>query len=107
MQVSAPPHGIWSKESQEWSRRSLSGKHYVYLWVDGVHFNVRLGDDRQCILVVMGATKDGKEELVAIAPGDPHRIRTADAGPPFPDQQPPIHPLDPIPHNKHTPATRR
>ena len=41
----------------------------VYLWVDGVHFNIRLEDDRQCILVVMGATKDGKKELVAIADG--------------------------------------
>lgn len=60
---------VWSKECQEWSRRSLAGKHYVYLWVDGVHFNIRLEEDRQCILVVMGATKDGKKELVAIADG--------------------------------------
>lgn len=59
----------WSKECQEWSRRSLAGKHYVYFWVDGVHFNIRLEEDRQCILVVMGATKDGKKELVAIADG--------------------------------------
>jgi putative transposase len=59
----------WSKECQEWSRRSLAGKRYVYLWVDGVHFNIRLEEDRQCILVVMGATKDGKKELVAIADG--------------------------------------
>jgi transposase-like protein len=59
----------WTKECQEWSRRSLANKHFVYLWVDGVHFNVRLEDDRQCILVVMGATKDGKKELVAIADG--------------------------------------
>ena len=59
----------WSKECQEWSRRSLAGKRYVYFWVDGVHFNIRLEEDRQCILVVMGATKDGKKELVAIADG--------------------------------------
>lgn len=59
----------WSKECQDWSRRSLADKHYVYLWVDGVHFNVRLEEDRQCILVVLGATKDGKKELVAIADG--------------------------------------
>ncbi len=59
----------WSKECQEWSRRSLAGKRYAYLWVDGVHFNIRLEDDRQCILVVLGATEDGKKELVAISDG--------------------------------------
>jgi putative transposase len=59
----------WSKEYQEWNRRSLAGKRYVYFWVDGVHFNIRLEEDRQCILVVLGATRDGKKELVAIADG--------------------------------------
>lgn len=59
----------WSKECQEWSRRSLAGKRYAYMWVDGVHFNIRLEEDRQCILVVMGATHDGTKELVAIADG--------------------------------------
>lgn len=59
----------WSKECQEWSRRSLAGKRYVYIWVDGVHFNIRLEEDRQCILVVMGATQDGTKELIAIADG--------------------------------------
>ena len=60
---------IWSKECQEWSQRSLAGKRYAYLWVDGVHFNLRLEEDRQCVLVVMGATKDGRKELVAIDDG--------------------------------------
>jgi len=59
----------WSKDCQEWSRRSLAGKRYVYLWVDGIHFNIRLEEDRQCILVVMGATEDGQKELVAVADG--------------------------------------
>ena len=59
----------WSQECQEWSQRSLAGKRYAYFWVDGVYFNIRLEEDRQCILVVMGATKDGKKELVAIADG--------------------------------------
>lgn len=59
----------WSKECQEWSRRSLASKRYVYLWVDGVHFNIRLEEDRQCILVVLGATEDGQKELVAISDG--------------------------------------
>lgn len=59
----------WQAEYQEWSKRSLADKHYVYLWVDGIHFNIRLEEDRQCILVVMGATADGRKELIAIADG--------------------------------------
>lgn len=59
----------WRAEYQEWSKRSLTDKHYVYLWVDGVHFNIRLEEDRQCILVLMGATADGRKELIAIADG--------------------------------------
>ena len=59
----------WQAEYHEWSKRSLKDKHYVYLWVDGVHFNIRLEEDRQCILVLMGATADGQKELIAIADG--------------------------------------
>ena len=59
---------IWSKECQEWSQRSLAGKRYAYLWVDGVHFNIRLEEDRQCVLVVMGATKDGRNCLLYTSP---------------------------------------
>ena len=55
------------------SRSGRSGlwqdKHYVYLWADGVHFNIRLEEDRQCILVLMGATADGRKELIAITDG--------------------------------------
>jgi transposase-like protein len=54
---------------EAWSRRSLAGKHYVYAWADDVHFNIRLEQDRQCILVLMGATEDGKKKLIAIADG--------------------------------------
>ena len=61
--------GVWEREYQAWSGRSLKGKQYVYLWVDGVHFNIRLEEDRQCILVVLGATADGKKELIALADG--------------------------------------
>jgi len=60
---------VWEGEFQEWSGRSLEGKQYVYLWADGVHFNVRLEEDRQCILVLMGATPDGRKELIAVADG--------------------------------------
>jgi putative transposase len=59
----------WTDEHGRWSRRSLVNKHYVYLWVDGVHFGVRLEDASQCMLVVIGATADGKKELVAIGDG--------------------------------------
>lgn len=59
----------WEAEFKEWNRRSLAGQEYVYVWADGVHFNIRLEEDRQCILVLMGATKDGKKELIAIQDG--------------------------------------
>jgi putative transposase len=60
---------IWETEYQGWSQRSLEGKRYVYVWADGIHFNIRLEEDRQCILVLMGATADGHKELIAIADG--------------------------------------
>ncbi len=60
---------VWQKDYESWSKRSLADKQYVYFWVDGIHFNVRLDEDKQCILVVMGATPDGKKELVAIQDG--------------------------------------
>lgn len=63
---------LWREEWAQWSRRSLLGKRYVYLWADGVYFNIRLADEgegRQCVLVVMGATEDGVKELVAIREG--------------------------------------
>ena len=59
----------WTADYEEWNRRDLSQKDYVYLWADGIHFKIRLQDEKQCILVVMGATKDGKKELVGILDG--------------------------------------
>jgi putative transposase len=61
--------GVWEKEFQEWNQRSLEGKQYAYVWADGVHFNIRLEEDRQCILVLMGATADGRKELIAVVDG--------------------------------------
>jgi putative transposase len=61
--------GLWEKEYQDWSKRSLAGKQYVYVWADGVYFNIRLEGGRQCILVLMRATADGKKELIAIQDG--------------------------------------
>jgi putative transposase len=59
----------WSEEFRTWRERSLEGKRYVYFWVDGIYFNIRLTDDRPCILFVLGATADGRKELVAIQGG--------------------------------------
>ena len=60
---------IWQGEYENFSRRSLEGKRYVYVWADGIYFNVRLTDDRPCVLVLMGATEDGTKELIAMIDG--------------------------------------
>jgi putative transposase len=60
---------VWEEEYKTWSARSLEGQEYVYVWADGIHTNIRLEDDRQCILVLMGATTDGKKELIAMTDG--------------------------------------
>lgn len=60
---------FWEEEYREWARRDLNGKEYVYLWVDGIYFNVRLDDERSCILIIMGADKEGNKELVAVQDG--------------------------------------
>ena len=60
---------IWQEEQAAWSKRDLSDKQYVYVWADGIHFNIRLEEDRQCILVLMGATADGTKELIAVQDG--------------------------------------
>jgi transposase-like protein len=61
---------VWQQEFAQWKERDLSNKEYVYLWVDGIYFNVRCEDARPCILVVVGALADGTKELVAIADGE-------------------------------------
>ena len=59
----------WSEEHARWSRRDLSAKRYVYLWVDGIHVQARLEDEAQCLLVIVGATPEGKKELVGLIDG--------------------------------------
>ena len=59
----------WEKEYMGWQKRSLKDKKYCYVWADGIHFNVRFGDNRLCILVILGATPKGKKELIAVASG--------------------------------------
>ena len=59
----------WQDEHKEFSKRSLADVDYVYCWADGVHFNVRLDEERLCCLVIVGVRADGTKELVAIADG--------------------------------------
>lgn len=59
----------WEKEFEEWGKRDLSNKHYIYLWADGVYFNIRLNEDRPCVLVMLGALADGTKEIIAIHDG--------------------------------------
>jgi putative transposase len=60
---------VWESEYEEWMKRDLTEKHYVYFWADGIYFNVRLGEDRPCVLVIIGALSDGTKELVAVYDG--------------------------------------
>jgi putative transposase len=59
----------WQAELDAWQARDLAGKRYVYVWVDGVYFNARLDQERQCILVVIGADEQGRKELVGLSDG--------------------------------------
>jgi putative transposase len=58
----------WQKEHQDWQGRSLRSKRYVYVWADGIYFNIR-EDERQCILVIIGVTDTGHKELLGMAAG--------------------------------------
>ncbi len=59
----------WDGELKQWQNRSLSGKEYVYWWVDGIYLKSRMESEKTCILVIMGATKEGKKELIAFNDG--------------------------------------
>jgi transposase-like protein len=59
----------WSEEHARWTKRDLSTKRYVYFWVDGIHVQARLEDAAQCLLVIIGATPEGKKELVGLIDG--------------------------------------
>lgn len=62
--------GVWEEEYEAVRKRDLSEVDYVYVWVDGIHVNVRLGEqDRLCLLVMLGARPDGTKELVAVEDG--------------------------------------
>jgi len=59
---------VWEVELEEWQKRDLSRKRYVYIWADGIYCNVRM-EEKQCLLVIIGVTKDGKKELLALDSG--------------------------------------
>ncbi len=59
----------WETDYKKWATRDLSDKEYVYFWVDGIYFNVRLDNEKSCILVIMGADKHGNKELIAVSDG--------------------------------------
>jgi len=59
----------WQEDHAKWKARDLSGKRYVYIWADGIHLEARLEDEKQCILVLIGATPEGKKELVGFVDG--------------------------------------
>lgn len=59
----------WQDDHAAWQRRDLSAKRYVYVWADGIHLQARLEDEKQCILVIIGATPEGRKELVGFTDG--------------------------------------
>jgi len=59
---------IWQEDLDKWKKRDLSLKRYVYIWADGIYCNVRM-EEKQCLLVIIGATEDGKKELLALDNG--------------------------------------
>ena len=59
----------WQAEAKVFDKRDLSGTDYVYVWADGVHLNIRLADERLCLLVVIGVRADGRKELITLAQG--------------------------------------
>ena len=65
---------VWQDEHAQWQERDLSAKRYVYVWADGIYLEARLEDEKQCILVLIGATPEGKKELVGFTDGAPKAV---------------------------------
>jgi transposase-like protein len=59
----------WQRDYEAFRKRSFAGKRFAYLFADGVHFRVRLEEDRLCTLVLIGVREDGSKELVAVEDG--------------------------------------
>ena len=60
---------VWQEEYRLWRKRSLQGKGYVYIWADGVYFNIRLEEDRLACLVIVGVLPNGRKEVIALEDG--------------------------------------
>ncbi len=60
---------VWGQEHDVWRKRDLSSERYVYIWADGIYFNIRGDEARQCILVIIGVTEHGNKEFLAIDDG--------------------------------------
>ena len=58
---------VWIEEYEQWRKGTLEASQYAYIWADGVHFNVRMKSEKNCILVVIGAKFNGEKELLAIS----------------------------------------
>jgi transposase-like protein len=61
--------GKWDAEYTDWQDRDLSGRRYVYVWADGVYLQARMESQAECMLVIIGATPDGKKELLGFQVG--------------------------------------
>ena len=59
----------WTDEAKAFAARDLSAIDYVYVWADGIHVNIRLGEEKLCLLVMIGVRADGRKELIALADG--------------------------------------
>ena len=58
----------WWDDYERWQRRDLSARRFVYIWADGVYFKPKM-DEKQCVLVIIGADEWGKKEVLAISDG--------------------------------------
>jgi len=61
--------GDWQTDFERWQKRDLSARRYVYIWADGVYLQARLEPQAECMLVLIGATPEGKKELVGFQVG--------------------------------------
>ena len=61
---------VWEEDYRRFRQRDLADRDYVYVWVDGIHCNIRLAEDRLCTLVMIGVRPDGTKELIALEDGD-------------------------------------
>jgi putative transposase len=59
----------WVNEYDDWRKRDLSKESYVYIWADGIYFNIRSDDAKQCILITIGVTSRGNKEFLSIEDG--------------------------------------